>query len=357
MKFKRSVQIGISLLCCILLVSTGTAAAEDKLEISEAVNLVLEENIELKIARLELENAKLDYQKSQAENLATESQSSKLEAELSLLQARDAYYNNQAQLLQEVLNKYTTALLAQKNVIVKQKKTELEDLRLDKVKQKLEQGHVNDLEVIEQTNDYREAEMNLVEAKDDYQEAIRELKTLINASKTTKLELQNLELNSRWQISQNQVVETGFENNLELQVQAKNIKVLKQNLTKNKQASTPSLDLKKAENKLKMARLTQENLKKDLENQLYAAYQDFTQVKDRLDLRKNNLEASRANYNQLTKKHQQGLASQEELLAAEEQLITAEYNYQQAVVNYYKEQLELKVAMQLEVEGLIDDWD
>jgi hypothetical protein len=117
--------------------------ADDKqvLGVSETINLVLEKNTELHIAKLELDNAKIEKQKREANNLINQSYSSEIEAKLNLMRAQNQYYETQTGLIKEVLSKYAKVFLAKKDLEIKRKEKALERIKLDKIKAQLEQGY------------------------------------------------------------------------------------------------------------------------------------------------------------------------------------------------------------------------
>lgn len=355
MKLKKKKLLIIVCLIFIMMTSTVVLADnEPRLGVSQAINLVLEQNTDLHIAKLRLDNAKIKYQKREANNLATQSRHSEMEAKLNLIQAENEYYETQTQLIKEVLTKYSEVILAKKDVEVKRKKKELEKFKLDKIEAQIESGHKNDLDLIKQMNEYQEAEFNLEQARDNYQKALQELKLTINQNGKTNLELETLENPQIWSITEEEVLKTGFANNTKLKIEEEKIKLMQQELNKARQKSTPSLELKKLRNNFKIAELEKESLKKELKTSLYAGYYDLRQAVNNFNLRAKNLGEVKANYDRIKRKAEKGLAAKKELMAAKVQLLQAQYEYQSAIVSYYSKQLELQTDMKLEMEGLID---
>ncbi|KXS43261.1 MAG: hypothetical protein AWU54_1087 [Candidatus Frackibacter sp. T328-2] len=351
----KSLLVIICLISIILTSTIALANNEQVLTVSQAINAVFDDNTDLQIADLELANAKIEYQKSKASNLTTQSNYSEMRTKLNLMQAQNQYYQDQVQLIKEVLTDYAEVVLAEKNVKIKRKKLELEKIRLDKTKAQFEKGHKNNLDLIEQTNTYHDAKANFEESKDNYSEAIRELRFIINQNQQQSLNLQVLKKPELWQITEAEVLNVGFENNSELKIEAMQIKVAKQGLIKAQQSLTSRLDLEKAKNNLQIAKLKKEESEEDIRKSLYVSYYNFKQAINKLSLRQEDLNRVKENHNMITKKEENGLASQEEVLASEVQLLEAKQNYQSVIIDYYKKYLELKSNMELEVEGLIND--
>jgi len=98
------------------------AAEPEEINLSQAINLTLENNLNLKIANLDLENAQIDYQKTKANNLLTESRYIELQGDLGLLQAKDNYNQTRNEVIIDVVQKYLQLNQAKKNIISERRK-------------------------------------------------------------------------------------------------------------------------------------------------------------------------------------------------------------------------------------------
>jgi outer membrane protein TolC len=92
-----------------------------EIDLSLAVNLALTNNLNLKIADLDLENAQIDYEKTKANNLLTKSRYIELQGDLGLLQAKDNYTQTRNQVIIDVVQKYLQLNQAKKNIMVTDK--------------------------------------------------------------------------------------------------------------------------------------------------------------------------------------------------------------------------------------------
>ncbi|AGB41308.1 outer membrane protein [Halobacteroides halobius DSM 5150] len=352
MKFKIRIVLYVVILT---LVTTGVGfSADEKTGLAKLLNLGLKRNTNLKIAKLKLDNAKVEFQKSKLNNLATQSQCSKMQANITLLQARNQYYKTQSQLVKKLITKYSKVLLAKQNLAIKQKRYKLEQIRLNKTKAQVDKGYKNNLALIKQINKFQTAKFDLEQAKNNYQTTLRELKFMINQIKKLAIKFKNLKAPQIWQIAKKEVLKIGTANSINLKIQQKNIKLAQQELKKAQQVLTPKLDLKKLKNNLQIAKLKKDKLKQSLKNSLYTNYYQFKQAIKQLNLRRKDLNQIKKNYNLVDKKAAQGLVSPEEVLASKVQLLQTKYDYQSAVINYYSQELALKTVMRLEVEGLIN---
>ena len=88
---------------------TGRLFAEEKLiGLGELLELVLENNIELKLAELNLEDAGLDYKKAELNNLMSKSRLIKLQNELQMAYARKSFKDTRDGIIMDIISKYRT---------------------------------------------------------------------------------------------------------------------------------------------------------------------------------------------------------------------------------------------------------
>ncbi|GAJ02584.1 unnamed protein product [marine sediment metagenome] len=101
----KNIVKGTILFLVIFFIFSGVlfAAELKEMDLSQAINLALKNNLNLKIANLDLENAQIDYEKTKANNLLTESRYIQLQGDLGLLQAKDNYTQIRNQVIIDVV--------------------------------------------------------------------------------------------------------------------------------------------------------------------------------------------------------------------------------------------------------------
>ena len=81
-------------------------ASDDVIGLDEIVALALEKNADLKLAEINLEDAKIEYRKEQLNNLLTNSRLVELQSELYLVQAEENYKNIKKSVILDIINNY-----------------------------------------------------------------------------------------------------------------------------------------------------------------------------------------------------------------------------------------------------------
>ncbi|GAG86200.1 unnamed protein product, partial [marine sediment metagenome] len=249
--------------------SGGLFAAETKeMNLSQAINLALENNLNLKIANLDLENAQIDYEKTKANNLLTESRYIQLQGDLGLLQAKDNYTQTRNQVIIDVVQKYLQLNQAKKNITAKSKEAELERNLLEEVKAQVKAGHKGSLDLLRQENQYYNAVFNLEKANDDYQQSFREFKLELGLNNQGEEEFNLVEVNypEIWKIGEEEALKMVIENSFILELRKRQIELAKVDLERAEVAASPELDLRKLRNNIELANLNFNKTQKELDN-------------------------------------------------------------------------------------------
>jgi len=307
-----------------------SAAEPKEMNLSQAINLALENNLNLKIANLDLENAQIDYEKTKANNLLTESRYIQLQGDLGLLQAKDNYTQTRNQVIIDVVQKYLQLNQAKKNITTKSKEAELEKNLLEEVKAQVKAGHKGSLDLLRQENKYNNAVFNLEKANDDYHQSFGEFKLV---------EVNYPEI---WKIGEEEAVKMAIENSFILELRKRQIELAKVDLERAEVAASPELDLRKLRNNIELANLNFNKTQKELDNSIRKQFYTYKQTINSLDLSRQNLNQAQENNSIIIDQVKAGLITKNDLLSAEISLLQAEYGLKSAILNYYMTKLNLQ---------------
>ena len=338
----------------IFFIFSGTLMGAElkELNLSQAINLALENNLNLKIANLDLENAQIDYEKTKANNLLTKSRYIELQGDLGLLQAKDNYTQTRNQVIIDVVQKYLQLNQAKKNIIAKNKEVELEKNLLEEVKAQVKAGHKGSLDLLRQENKYYNAIFNLEKANDDYHQSFREFKLELglNNQEEEEFNLGEVDYPKIWEISEEEVLKKAIENSFVLELRKRQIELAKVDLERAEVAASPELDLRKLRNNIELANLNFNKTQKELNNSIRKQFYTYKQAINNLDLSQQNLNQAQENNTIVVDQVKAGLKTKNDLLSAEISLLQAEHNLKSVILNYYMAKLTMQKLIGQKIE-------
>ena len=343
----------ILFLVIFFIFSGGLSATETKeMNLSQAINLALENNLNLKIANLDLENAQIDYEKTKANNLLTESRYIELQGDLGLLQAKDNYNQTRNEVIIDVVQKYLQLNQAKKNITTKSKEAELERNLLEEVKAQVKAGHKGNLDLLGQENNYNNAVFNLEKANDDYHQSFREFKLElgVNDQEEEEFNLVEVDYPQVWQIDEEEALRKAVKNSFILELRKRQIELDKIDLERAEVAASPELDLRKLKNNIELSNLNFNKTQKELSNSIKKQFYAYKQSINSLDLSQQNLNQAQENNSILVEQVKAGLKTKKDLLSAEISLLQAEYSLNSAILNYYTAKLTLQELIGQKIE-------
>ncbi len=328
------------------------AAEPEEINLSQAINLALENNLNLKIANLNLENAQIDYEKNKANNLLTESRYIELQGDLGLFQAQDNYNQNRNDVIIDVVQKYLQLNQAKKNITTRSKEAELEKNLLEEVKAQVIAGHKGNLDLLQQENKYNNAVFDLEKANDDYHQSFREFKLELGLNDQGEEEFNLVEVDYPivWQIDEEEALKKAIENSFILELREKQIELDKIDLERAEVAASPELDLRKLKNNIELSNLNFNKTQKELSNSIKNQFYTYRQAINSLDLGQQNLNQAQENNSILIEQVKAGLKTKKDLLSAEISLLQAEYSLNSAILNYYTAKLTLQKLIGQKIE-------
>lgn len=344
----KNIAKGTILFLVIFFIFSGVLFAAEtetkEMNLGQAINLALENNLNLKIANLDLENAQIDYEKTKANNLLTESRYIQLQGDLGLLQAKDNYNQTRNQVIIDVVQKYVQLNQAKKNITTKSKEAELERNLLEEVKAQVKAGHKGSLDLLRQENKFDNAVFDLEKANDDYNQSFGEFKLELGLNNQEEEEFNLIEVDypEIWQIDEGEALKKAIENSFILELRKRQIELAKVDLERAEVAASPELDLRKLKNNIELANINLNKAQKELDNSIRKQFYTYKQTINGLDLSQQNLNQAKENNSIIIDQVKAGLKTKNDLLSAEISLLQAEHSLKSAVLNYYITKLNLQ---------------
>ncbi|MFP4017348.1 MAG: TolC family protein [Halanaerobiales bacterium] len=352
-KFKGNFII----LTLIMLLSTNLIAAEtnDSIGLDQIVGLAIEENLDLQLAELNLEDARLDYKKSQLNNLLTNSRLMELQSELAKIQAEDNFNNIRDNVILDVIGTYIDIISLDQQIITAEKEVVLQERKVEEVEAQVEVGYKGSLELFEQETSYLSAVNSLERLKDDLAQKLRELKQKISVNEDIKIDLVNLVKPEVWKISEKEAISTSVSNNTILEIREQQVVLAENDLEKARVSGTPELDLRKKEIALQRAKLALTQEKQNMENNAQNIYYQYKQSVKNMEMVEKSLIQAEEHYKIIQEQNEAGLVSKNDLLSSELSLYQAMDRFTDSIINYYLSMLQLQKTMGLELEVTLNN--
>ncbi len=361
---KKTIVFGKLIFLGVILLFTGSipffsgaALGAEVVEVNlpKAINLALENALELKIADLSYQNARLDYKKTQANNLLTGSKYLEIQSELNLAQAEESFLQAENQVVISTITEYLKILQEEKDQTITKKQLTLEERLLEEIKVQVERGHKSELELLKQTNKYHNARLNYQKVKAAYNQNSKELKIKLGIISDFKISSKELAYPQIGSFSEETILNKTLESSFNLKLKKEQIELARVDLERAQASSTPELDLMKLENNLKKTELEYQKEKAELETTVQSLFFSYQQAIDNLELSEQNLIEAVKNHQIIEKQNQVGLTTVNDLLSADISLLQAEYNQLSAIINYYSNLLQIKSSMGESLRGITDE--
>ena len=344
---KKKLAIFIFLLFAIILIESIQIAAQEsvKLNLFQAAEMALANNLEFKKAGYQLKNAEIEIKKNESENLLTQSSLLERQNELLRIQEKEQYQQNKEDLIIQVVDEYLQLKLTQKDLQVKEKEAELEKNILEDIKIQVKAGYKVQLDVLEQSNEYYDALFSFESAKLDYQKLLGNFRVTLGLNSKSQFELIVINGPDFKEIGLDEALQKGRQNSVSLQMNNLEIDLASLELEKSKVSDIPEIDLNKLENNLTITKLDYQIAQQNLDYQIQSQWQNYIQTKNDITSSQNSLIQIKENKIIISNQVKAGLASKDDELSANIGVLQAEYRIASSVRNYYNALLNLQSIM------------
>ena len=344
---KKKLIILIFLLFSIIVIGNIQITAQEniKLDLPQAVEMALANNLEFQKASYQSKNAEIDAKRNEAENQLTQSNLLERQNELSLIQGKEQYQQKKEDLIIQVVDEYLQLKLVQKDLQVKEKELELEKNTLEDIKAQAKAGYKVELDVLEQSNEYYDALFSFESAKLDYQKLLGNFRVTLGLNSKSQFELVAINAPDFKKIELDEALQKGRQNSVTLQMSNLEIDLASLELEKSKVSDTPGIDLNELENNLAITRLDYQIAQQSLDYQIQSQWQNYIQTKNDIISSQNSLNQIKENKTIISNQVKAGLASKDEELSAIIGVLSAEYRIASSIRNYYNALLSLQSIM------------
>ncbi len=364
----RNIMIIIFLLFTGMMIFSFSASAEQEtaeqetaeqeiveLIPSETIERALEHSIDLKIARLELENAEIEYEKTQAEELSTQSRYDELQAELQMDQARESFQGQKRGTIISITEMYLEILTSREEIEILEKQKQLQKRQLEVTEAQYEAGYTGRMSLAGAEHAYENAQIELEYSRRELEHKIQEFRDEIGLIDDVDFKLAEVEQPAVMDYSREETVNMILENDFSLEVDQRQVELNEVSLERARVSGVSRLDEKQLENNLELANLNLEQNTRRIKNQARSQFNSFQRTAEQMRMSEKSLEQEQENFKITEEQYRAGTRTENELLSAEIDLLEAENRLNGAIINYLISELNLMQSMGLDLGRVYDE--
>lgn len=336
----------------LLVVFSAIVFAADsgkRVGLAEMVSLALEKNIDLKLAEISLEDAKIEYKRAQLNNLLTNSRLVELQSELQMVQAEENYKNTRNAVLMDIVNNYLRISSLQQQLLTAEKEVQLEGKRVEEVAAQVKLGYKSSLELFSQESSYQSAINGLEKLRGDLEQTIRDLRQKLALDAEVEISILELGKPEIWEVDEEDLSLAASSSTL-LEIRAGQVEIARSDLERARVSGTAEMEIRKKELALARAELELEKERQNQELKINNAYHQYTQAVKNMNMAEKSLLQAEEHYKIIKEQNEAGFVSNNDLLSSELSLYKARDYYQSAISNYYLAMMQLQQAMGRELE-------
>lgn len=355
---RAAAALGLVLALLLAPAFAATASGEagrPPLRLQEAVSSALERNIDRQIATLTLENARIDHQRTLAANLITGSVYTQLQADFALRRAENTYRSTVANLTIDVVRRYFDLQQAERNLTLRRRQLEVAEENMRLVQRRAELGDAGAIDLMRERNRVEAARLTYLGAENAYRERVESFRQVTGLGGDAVPLLVDAPALAPVPYALDEAVALAREASVELFERDTNLQLARMDLEKLRVENTSPLDLRKAENSVRLAELQLTKAESSVQSSVVSAYHTLVQAFKRAENAVADYRLQAQNTEITRQQHAAGLRTDLQLQSDQNDLLSAEQSMWDAIHAYYVSLLQFRHT--LGVDGLIAEGD
>ncbi|ACK42118.1 MULTISPECIES: TolC family protein [Dictyoglomus] len=326
----------------VLLLSISFSQEAKVLSLEEAIDIALKNNGDLLVAKINLDNAFVDYENKKKDPTTLILALKQAELNLSLEKVR--YENTKLQVIQNVRNAYFNVLEAQTQVKLYEKQLAYYEETFNATKAKYQVGNATATDVSQAELNYLSAVNSLKTAQNNLTIYWSQFWQTLGISPIEKVVLREPEMKV-YNFNLDDLFNIAKEN-LSSLVQAKNnVELYELQVKLCDNDYTPKATLISAMNSLESAKKSYEQTLNSTKITIAQRLEQLNASLKDIEVQQKNLDLAKENYKIIQLKLDAGLVTKLDLMNAEINVIKAENNYYSSLHNYWKSLDSLSLAV------------
>ncbi len=305
-----------------------------KLSLEESINIALENNLDFKMAKYNVNLREVEYKQAQANNLLQASILNLKNAEFSLKQAKESLEETQRQVILDVMDAYFQLLKAKREVEIEKMSVREAEENFTIVKNKFSLGDASKKDLLEAEINLSSAKFNLKRAEHQLDIAKIDFNKVLGLPLDTEFELTDSFSVEPLNISLEKSIEEALKNRYEIRKAQNELELAKIKWDLSQNEYTPELDKKNAEINFKNAKLNLEKIKRQIVREIHQLFQDLEEKRENIKITERTEILQQEIYTIAQKQYKAGLINATELLDAQIDLTQAQLNKISALFEY-----------------------
>ncbi len=335
-------KIAMTLLVFVVgIVGVANAAVQEgAINFNNALELVFENNLDLKIAELTLANSQIDWEKSKL-SASAETRSQKLSLSLELEKNQNAYQESRYNIINEMIVDYVDLTKNRQSVEVNELLLKVNELEVARIEELYAQGSANSSELMDARSSLEDQKLTLHKSREDWNKLLDNLQWKTGLEDQVSFDELTFSVETL-QFSKEEVLTKVLDTSYDLQDYDIRFQLAELELEKAKLEGKPELELNKLTNSKDIAWYHYLEAKRDLEKKVKDDLWALEIAAKTIEIKSSELKISQENYQQTQVGYQQGfyteteyLQSQVSLINAQKALFTARADYWLKVYDIY----------------------
>ncbi|MBC7189776.1 TolC family protein [Candidatus Aerophobetes bacterium] len=333
---------------CAFAQESGQVEAR-KLSLEESINIALENNLDFKMAKHNVNLREVEYKQAQANNLLQASILNLKNAEFSLKQAKNTLEETKRQVILDVMDAYFQVLKAKQEVEIEKMSVQEAEENLKIVRNKFSLGDASKKDLLEAEINLSLAEFNLKKAEHQLDIAKIGFNKVLGLPLDTEFELTDTFSVEPLNISLEKAVEEALKNRYEIKKAQNELELAKIKWELSQNDYTPELEKENAKINLENTRVNLEEVKRQIVQEIHRLFRGLEEKEENIKITEKTEKLKQEIYDIAQKQYEAGLISATELLDAQINLTQAQLDRIGALFEYNLAKAEFIKALAIDL--------
>lgn len=334
---------GVFVALLIACVGAVASANVQSIDITTAVRLALEADIDYQIALLTWENAKIDDETARVGGET--SPYARLQQNLSLRRAQHAFEQAHVNLVLGVAGDYVGLTQAERQLEIRQRQLGVAEEQMARVEEMVRIGHATEQDLLREQNQVTTARLNLATAERTYTNRRLEFVERLGLTGKAELELFDAPAVEPLDLSLDAALQLGRAASFDIWERQVNLQMAQMELENQRAQNLAPLALQKVENNHRIEELNAARADRQFQAQFEASYHSLRDAWLQLENAEREYLLAEATYRQSRRQFDAGLKTPLEMESAEIDRLSAELAVQSARGDYALQQMQFAASL------------